>query len=174
VSLGPIGSDLPTFRYHPDPVGTGSFERVPGRCPHCGRDRTYVYTGPVYGLHEPEPPCPMCIADGTFAARFDAMFTDDAPLSLLDAKIVDEVTRRTPGYSGWQQEQWMTHCDDAAAFLGPVGYPELQRHPQALEFLQSEDHSADWLQDLSRDGSPTAYLFKCRHCGTELANWDVD
>ena len=68
----------------------------------------------------------------------------------------------------------MTHCDDAAAFLGPVGYPELQRHPQALELLQSEDHSADWLQDLSRDGSPTAYLFRCRHCGVELANWDVD
>jgi len=62
----------------------------------------------------------MCIADGSFAARFDATFTDDAPLSSLDAQIVDEVTRRTPGYSAWQQEQWMTHCDDAAAFLGPV------------------------------------------------------
>jgi len=165
---------LPTFRYHPDPVGSGSFELSPARCPYCGVDRTYVYTGPVYAIDEPDPPCPRCIADGSFAARFAAEFTDAAALAGLDADIIDEVTRRTPGFSGWQQEQWMTHCDDAAAFLGPVAYEELLSHPQALELLRSEEGSDDWLQGLSRDGSPTGYLFRCRHCGAELANWDVD
>jgi uncharacterized protein CbrC (UPF0167 family) len=131
-------SDLPTFRYHPDPVGTGSFVATRDRCPYCGSDRTYVYDGPVYAIEEPDPPCPKCIADGSFAARFDAEFTDSAPLAGLDAEIIDEVTRRTPGYSGWQVEQWMTHCDDAATFLGPVGYQELLGHPEAMEQLRRE------------------------------------
>ena len=133
-----------------------------------------MYAGPVYAVDEPDPPCPACIADGSFAARFDAEFTDPDPLSGLDPAIVDEVTRRTPGFSGWQQEQWLTHCNDAAAFLGPAGYDELLGHPDALDLLRREDGSEDWLEALSRDGSPTAYLFRCRHCGIELANWDVD
>src|SRR5829696_5934611 len=78
---------LPTFRYHPDPVGSGSFELSPARCPYCGVDRTYVYTGPVYAIDEPDPPCPRCIADGSFAAQFDAEFTDAAALAGLDADI---------------------------------------------------------------------------------------
>jgi len=164
---------LPTFRYHPDPVASGSFERSPGRCPYCGLERTYVYIGPVYAIEEPDPPCPACIADGSFAARFDAEFTDPDPLDGLDADIIDEITRRTPGFSGWQQEQWMLHCGDAAAFIGPVGFDELQDHPQALASLRSQEGSDDWLPALSRDGSPTGYLFRCRHCGTELADWDV-
>lgn len=166
-------SALPAFRYHPDPVGTGSFVATDDRCPYCGSDRTYVYAGPVYAIEEPDPPCPTCIADGSFADRFDAEFTDPAPLAGLDAEIIDEVTRRTPGYSGWQVEQWMTHCDDAAVFLGPAGYVELLGHPEAMEHLRLE-LGDDGLQDLSRNGSPTAYLFRCRHCGVELADWDVD
>ena len=165
---------LPAFRYHPDPVATGSFAASPGTCPWCGRDRTYVYTGPVYAYEEPDPPpCPSCIADGSFAARFDAEFTDPDALRGLESPIIDEVTRRTPGYSGWQQEQWLTHCGDAAAFLGPVGYAELQAHPQALEALRLDMGDED-VEALSRTGSPTGYLFRCRQCGVELANWDVD
>jgi uncharacterized protein len=165
--------DLPTFRYHPDPVATGSFIVATDPCPYCGAEPTYVYDGPIYALEEPDPPCPRCIADGSFAARYDAEFTDPDPLSDLDPEIVDEVTRRTPGFSGWQQEQWQTHCDDAAAFLGPVGYPELLDHPQALEILRL-DMGDESVKALSRDGSPTGYLFRCRHCAVELADWDVD
>jgi uncharacterized protein CbrC (UPF0167 family) len=165
--------DLPTFRYHPDPVGTGSFVVAGDRCPYCKAEPTYVYAGPIYATEEPDPPCPKCIADGSFAARFDAEFTDVEPLSDLDAGIIDEVARRTPGFAGWQQEQWKTHCDDAAAFLGPVGYSELLDHPEALEILR-RDMGDDSVQSLSRDGSPTAYLFRCLHCAVELADWDVD
>ena len=165
--------DLPTFRYHPDPVATGSFVVAQDLCPYCGAAPTYVYDGPIYAIEEPDPPCPRCIADGTFAARFDAEFTDPDPLSALPAEIIDEVTRRTPGFSGWQQEQWQVHCGDAAAFLGPVGYGELVAHPEALEPLRLE-MGDEMVQALSRDGSPTAYLFRCRHCAVEIADWDVD
>ena len=167
-------TDPVTFRYHPDPVATGSFEPASGPCPYCGVARGYVYTGPVYAIEEPDPPCPVCVADGSFAARFEAEFTDPDPLSDLADEIVDEVTRRTPGYAGWQQEQWKTHCDDAAAFLGPVGYQELLAHPEQLAWLRDDMGGDDAVRRLSKDGSPTAYLFRCLHCSVELVDWDVD
>jgi uncharacterized protein CbrC (UPF0167 family) len=174
---------MPVFRYHPDPVATGAFELSRDQCPYCGVTHGYVYRGPVYAIEEPEPPCPACIADGSFAASFDAEFTDSAPLSGLDYEIIDHVSRRTPGFSGWQQERWLTHCDDAAAFLGVVGYEELVSHPSAIAYLKVDLESDrrwddglidEYVRALSRDGSPTAYLFRCLHCGTELAYSDED
>lgn len=31
--------------------------------------------------------------------------------------IVEEITRRTPGFTGWQQESWLYHCGDGAALF---------------------------------------------------------
>lgn len=47
------------------------------------------------------------------------MFCDDYPLTEagIDSAIVDEVTQRTPGFETWQQEVWLTHCNDACAYL---------------------------------------------------------
>jgi uncharacterized protein len=176
---------VPAFRYHPDPVATGALEPSSDVCQHCGIAWGYVYRGPIYSVHEPEPPCPSCIADGSFADKFDALFTDPAlpPLSGLPQDIVDHVTRRTPGFAGWQQERWLAHCGDAAAFLGPVGFKELATHPSAMAQVKIELASAsrwddrrieDYLRALSRDGSPTGYLFRCLHCGTEQAYTDED
>ena len=105
---------LPQFRYHPDPVGSGSFEPSTGVCPYCEEARGYVYRGPVYTIDEPDPPCPECVADGSFARRFQAEFTDPHPLADLEPPVIDEVTHRTPGFSGWQQERWLTHCAEPA------------------------------------------------------------
>ena len=64
--------------------------------------------------------CPWCIADGTAAARFGAAFTDAAGVGGygdwddVPPSVVDEVSQRTPGFTGWQQERWWTHCGDAA------------------------------------------------------------
>jgi hypothetical protein len=38
---------LPSFRYHPDPVATGSIEPSDAVCRCCGRARGYIYAGPV-------------------------------------------------------------------------------------------------------------------------------
>ncbi len=40
--------------------------------------------------------------------------------------VIDEVSGRTPGFSGWQQERWLVHCGDACAFLGPAGRTEIR------------------------------------------------
>jgi len=60
--------------------------------------------------------CPWCIADGTAAARFEASFTDiyDVPDG-VGADVIEIIMTRTPGFSGWQQEHWMFHCEAPGA-----------------------------------------------------------
>jgi uncharacterized protein CbrC (UPF0167 family) len=136
----------------------------------------------VYAVEElVESLCPWCVADGSAAKRFDADYTDvlDVPDG-VSAEVIEQVTKRTPGFSGWQQEHWMFHCEDAAAFLGVVGRRELEPYPDALEMLRHEHAEYGWPEErveeyiagLDRDGQPTAYLFKCRHCGRHLAYSD--
>jgi len=87
------------------------------------------------------------------------------------------VTTRTPGFNGSQQEHWLFHCGDGAAFLGPAGSKELQAYPDAVEVLRHERAVYGWppgelenyLRSLDKDDEPRAYLFECRRCGTHLA-----
>jgi uncharacterized protein CbrC (UPF0167 family) len=166
------------FPYHPDPVATGAIARSDGKCGCCDRARGYVYTGPVYAAENlRDRLCPWCIADGSAADRFDAQFTDvvdDVPQDRLFA-----ITRRTPGFSAWQQEHWLIHCADGAAFLGTAGASELAAHPEAWASLRGElgswpaSQAERFLKALTKDGQPTAYLFQCRVCGTHLAYSDA-
>ena len=49
--------------------------------------------------------------------------------------VVAEITQRTPGFTGWQQERWLYHCAEPAAFLGRVGYEQIRELPDALDAL---------------------------------------
>ena len=125
--------DLPTFKYHPDPLSTGSIEPSTKICLACGLSRGYIYKGQTYAQEELiDAFCPWCIADGTAHEKFEAEFVDAASVGDYGAwepvseEIVAEVAYRTPGFTGWQQERWFTHCRDAAEFLGPMGKVELE------------------------------------------------
>lgn len=150
-STGADGSaaapELPHFPYHPDPVRTGSVVAADVRCLGCDQVRPYTYAGPVYSTAQLDDPlCPWCIADGTAARRFDAEFTA-APQDHrghLPAAAIDEVVSRTPGFSGWQEERWLDHCGDVAAFLGPAGAAEL------AQFRSSPEHR-DEVRDQQRE-----------------------
>jgi uncharacterized protein CbrC (UPF0167 family) len=176
-------TDVPTFRYHPDPVGTGEVITSDAPCRCCGRQQEFIYTGPVYSAEEAvDELCLNCIADGSAATLFEAEFTDllnvpdDVP-----PQVLTEVLTRTPGFTGWQQEHWMFHCSDAAAYLGRVGYQELLAAPEALEmalregdeYQWSPEQTQDYVRSLRADGDATGYLFRCLHCGTHLAYTDV-
>ena len=178
--------DLPLFRYHPDPVATGSAVSADAACSLCGMRRGIRYAGPVYGS-QPDTLCLHCIASGEAAERLGsgggpAVFSDaiDVPDD-VPADVVDEVTMRTPGFSGWQQERWLYHCADAAAFLGGAGYAELAPYPDAIASLREDCQRLGWpadrieklLSSLDKRGEPTAYLFRCLHCGARLAYWDI-
>ncbi|MGW6280578.1 CbrC family protein [Kribbella sp. NPDC055071] len=180
-------STVPGFRYHPDPVGTGSAVASEGACGLCGEKTGFRYEGPVYGVQLQEI-CLGCIADGTAADRLvgahgPAEFTDvgwGVPDG-VPAAVLDEISRRTPGYYAWQQDHWLYHCDDGAAYLGRVGWEQVQHDSGAMLALRLEanelglDGSAamDWIGRLSVDGDMTAYLFECLHCGLHLAYSDA-
>ena len=170
---------LPTFKYHPDPITTGSIERSTQTCLACGLARGFIYKGLPYAEEELEDViCPWCIADGTAHERFNAEFVDSAAVGgygdwdSVSAEIVSEVAHRTPGFTGWQQERWFTHCGDAAAFLGRVGKPELNHYgSDAISVIKADIgfEGNDWeeyFDSLDKDDEPTAYLFRCLHCGT--------
>ena len=169
---------LPFFKYHPDPLATGSIAASDAACACCGQARGFVYTASVYAVDDVEPLCPWCIADGSAAARFDACFSDDCGVGAcgdglpVPPEVVEIVSRRTPGYATWQQEQWWTHCGDAGMFLGPAGRAELEAFgPEAAAAIRAEAGlpegpawNALW-RALDKDHGPTAYVFRCTVCG---------
>ena len=154
----------------------------------CGQARGYIYTGPVYGEGEyGDRICPWCIADGSAHARLNAEFTDRAGIGGygdwdgVPDSVIEEVAYRTPGFTGWQQEQWFTHCNDAAAYLGRAGYKELKKlGREAISAIRESEEMEDdeeWQEiyrALDKDGSPCAYLFRCVHCGAYGGYWDSD
>lgn len=128
--------------------------------------------------------CPWCIADGTATERFNAIFVDvgwGIPPG-VSPSVLKTLSERTPSFTAWQQEHWLYHCDDAAAYLGRADYFRLSQHADALymvlhendEYGWTEDASREWVASMSMDESPTAYLFRCLHCRTDLAYADMD
>ena len=47
-----MSEPLPVFRYHPDPVRTGSIAASVKECRCCGRSRGYIYTLAPYTEEE--------------------------------------------------------------------------------------------------------------------------
>ena len=168
--------ELPVTKYHPDPVATGSVEANPDQpCLCCNRIRGYIYTGPAYSeiFHYLSGSiCPWCVADGSAARQFRCEFTDTGTIEdIADAKVLEELAKRTPGFDAWQQEQWLTCCGDAAAFLGRAGAAELDG-----EFAAAKSALAGlgkkYIAALKKDEEPTAYIFRCLHCEKYLAYAD--
>jgi len=171
--------ELPPFKYHPQPLETGAIAVSDEACGCCGQHRGYVYTGPVYSATEVSAPiCPWCIGNGEAHHRFEAEFTDTAGIGSYGAwtavapEIVREVAHRTPGFTGGQHERWWTHCGDAAEFLGQAGAEEVIAAGPALIKRLREDLGWSrggafdaYVGSLRKSENPTAYLFRCRHCG---------
>ncbi len=169
--------ELPRFKYHPDPEGTGSIVPSVDACQVCGKVRGLAYQGQPYSNTELEVICPWCIADGSAHEKFGAEFIDREAVggygrwTRVPRTVVEEVAFRTPGFNGWQQEQWFTHCEDAAEFLGPMGKEELDSiGHEAIAVIQREsgctgDEWNSYYRTLNKHQRATAYLFRCRHCG---------
>lgn len=168
---------LPTFRYHPDPLASGSIVGSDVECRRCRQSRGYIYTGPVYSEADLDDGlCPWCIADGSAHREFDASFVDsEAFAPNVPGPVVAEVSERTPGYNTWQSEEWPACCNDATAFLAPAGISEIRKTYRELEgsvlshiiynMSISGGAATRLLESLNIDAGPTAYLFQCLACG---------
>ena len=175
---------LPAFKYHPDPLSSGSVVPSPGSCSCCGKARGHVYAGPVYADIELEDAlCPWCIADGSAHRRFDALFVDsEAFPDGVPSSSVELISQQTPGFNAWQGEHWPACCGDATAFIGPFGITELRARDYRLESLLmphivhtmgvSGSAATRLLSSLNREHGPTAYLFRCLVCDADRFHID--
>lgn len=176
-----MSADLPFFRYHPDPVASGSIRVSAESCACCERNTGWIYTATFFTAQDVGGEfCPWCIADGSASERFAGHFTDSYGLDGVSEDVVREVTCRTPGFLAWQEPHWLVHCQDAAAFLGEVGYTELAARPDGLDQLRTDLRLGGWHDenDLERflthlGDDATAMLFRCTVCGTHLAYVDA-
>lgn len=173
---------LPQFRYHPNPIATGSIVASEASCECCGEARGFVYSTIPYGEKKIEFVCPWCIADGSASTKLGASFVDSWSLSReeIPQNIIDEVTSQTPGYSSWQSERWLACCNDACEFHGDAPAEELRQLDAAGLAVLAGD-SGFPVKDLSwiiaryqPKGSPSFYKFVCRHCGAIRYSGDCD
>jgi uncharacterized protein CbrC (UPF0167 family) len=125
--------------------------------------------------------CPWCISDGTAHEALGVLFADDFALTKagVSEDIIREVVERTPGYETWQGEIWLSHCDDACAFLGNASRSDLERfEAEAAQVVDSGDWDAEGIRELLKyyepKGSPSLYRFRCVHCGQILYAVDCD
>lgn len=175
---------LPTFRFHPDPVASGSVVPTKEICDCCGEARGFRYDGPIYSEEDvPECLCPWCIADGSAQEMYDASFVDgNGIVEEVPEESAEEITGRTPGFATWQREEWPACCGDAMAFVIPAGLEELRAVDRSLEGFAlnhiiynmqiSGGAATRLLQSLNRDRGPTAYLFRCLTCTTSKFHID--
>ncbi len=176
--------DLPSFRFHPDPVRSGSIEASTTKCRCCRRKRDWIYTGRVYAEEDLEDSlCPWCIAEGKAHEKFDALFVDpEAFDENVPAGAADEISQRTPGFASWQSERWPSCCGEAGTFVGPAGIAEIRTHFPTMEgdlmgYIVHDLHisggaARQMLDSLHRDQSPTAYVFRCLKCERHFGHVD--
>lgn len=141
-------------------------------CICCKKSRGYIYIAAVYTTQDIEEICPWCIADGSAAEKFSATFTDDYSLSQakLSGEIISEVTERTPGFISWQQEKWLTHCNDACEFHGDLEVSEAKNLTDkeidtlCVESEMNLEDIEEILKHYEKGGNPAVYKFICHHC----------
>lgn len=161
---------IPTFKYHPNPLRTGAFEILDESevCPACTKETMVIYSSMPYCIENVEHICPGCIADGTAALKYKATFSQSAESNeLIDKEKYSELFERTPGYISWQGENWLTCCDDYCAYLGTVGTEELEDMDIADEVIEAYERRNEY-EDirpyLTKDGHLCGYLFRCLKC----------
>ena len=90
--------------------------------------------------------------------------------------------RRTPQIVTWQQELWLTHCNDFMAYVGTWGPEDFYAHAPDGDgkslFVKMTGTATLWDSSL-REGETrltgwraTHYTFRCLHCGELRGNWD--
>lgn len=181
---------FPVFKYHPDPVGTRTFLTSEAECAVCNQKNGYVYDGPLHTEEEADEDdencvsiCPWCIANGNAASKLKVEFSGFFSLSDHDGlsdEVKHEILTRTPGFITWQDQIWLVHCGDVCQYLGRAGGPEIRDlHPEVIEQIK-EDYCPDkleieeYLDDIEKEGSPVALIFKCRHCDHKECHLEAD
>ena len=169
-----------------------------GRSGRCFRLEYALCTSLAPDTKETGVGCFDCLREGRFE------FWHDTDIGMLDEKGLTHVykhnqepppsfpasalmeLRRTPQIVTWQQELWLTHCNDFMAYMGTWEpkdfYASAPGGDGRALFLEMTDKDESHLWDESlRQGATrleswhaTFYVFRCLHCGKLRGNWDCD
>jgi uncharacterized protein CbrC (UPF0167 family) len=142
--------------------------------------------------------CINCLRNGKFEFWHDTEFgmLGEKGLhkvykhNLVNPPSVDQSTlvelRRTPQIITWQQELWLTHCDDFMIYTGTWEPKDFHTNSKDGDgrrlFMEMTDDEYNNLWDDSLEEGqtkleewyPTYYVFECSHCGKLRGNWDCD
>lgn len=178
---------LPTFKYSPNAYNINVFQNIEGICSICNEERQIKYTNSFYSINEPEYICPWCIANGKAAEKYDGEFNDYCGIESILPNLDDanktipkdlllEVTNRTPSYVSWQQEVWLTHCNEPCAFISYADTNTIEPLMEELNGdIESSGYDPDFIKrNLSKDGSLVGYLFQCVKCKKHRLHIDSD
>ncbi|MEI0603230.1 CbrC family protein [Brachyspira alvinipulli] len=179
-----MSNDIPKFKYVDDKIVKKLFikKRKKVLCKCCEKETNLVYCSIPYCEDDIEPLCPECISNGKAAEKFDCDFIDvpsdsDNIIENRDEKI-EELTKRTPEYSAWQQPYYPNHCDDFCKFISHVGYKELKERNLLDKIIISsyndENFVREHIEDLEAEGNFQGYLFGCLKCGQLIVHTDFD
>lgn len=171
---------LPNFKYNPDPIKLGVIIKEETLCPVCKETRDYVYEGPFFSEDDVEGICPWCIADGSAAEKCEGEFQDEESCEEVEMEeYVEELVYRTPGYIGWQQEYWVSHCGDFCSIINYVGWKEIKHlENELVDDIKKicEDYNIsfpEFKETLVKDGDFQGYLFQCSSCKKHRLHADM-
>lgn len=142
--------------------------------------------------------CIDCLRKGEFEFRHDTEFgmldengltkvynhNMDNPPPIENDKLIE--LRRTPQIVTWQQELWLTHCNDFMTYKGTWEPSDFNKNSNSGNgkklFLEMTDSELNHLWDDSLEKGETEleewyatyYVFECKHCGKLRGNWDCD
>lgn len=169
--------ELPKFKYSPNAYELDLFKPIQGVCSVCNKQRNWKYVNSFYSIQAPDYICPWCIENGQAAHKYEGDFNDYCgiegvspdpmdPEPTIARELLLEITNRTPSYSSYQQEVWLTHCNEPCAFIGYADSKSIE--PFLHELQQDIENSgipAHYItQGLTKDSDLGAYLFECTVC----------
>lgn len=142
--------------------------------------------------------CYNCLRKGDFEFWHDTEFgmLDEDGLSKVYSHNIDNPPnldentkselRRTPKIVTYQQELWLTHCNDFMVYKGTWEPTDFYKNSPTGDgkdlFLEMTDTELSHLWESSlpegktvlEEWYPTYYVFQCRHCEKRRGYWDCD
>ena len=105
------------------------------------------------------------------------------PLGFPKASLAE--LRCTPRIVTWQQELWLTHCNDYMVYVGTWEPKDFYANAsdgdgRSLFLRMTDVYNHLWDSSLPKGEErlvswhATYYAFRCLHCGMLRGNWDCD
>jgi uncharacterized protein CbrC (UPF0167 family) len=187
-------NNKPIFKYNPNAYELRIIRKSERDCDLCGT-AGLIYFGPIYCEANLKCICVWCVKnEKRRGIKEEVLFITD----FIDVKTrnrakdltnINNEIHNTPCFTGWQQEQWLTCCKDACAFIGylhtqkeGINEWETTLFTASLEGMSEEElmenltmafkeysktnenFTVENIKQTLIFGHSMGYLFKCLHC----------